>query len=111
MAKVLRFYLDENIPVEVARQLSARGIEAVTVRDLGLLGESGERHLEFAVAAGYVICTNDADFLRVAATGIDHSGIIFGQQSSHYIGDWVNRLTLMHAVYSADEMQNRVEYL
>lgn len=31
----LRFYLDENVPVEIARQLKARNIEAVTVRDLG----------------------------------------------------------------------------
>jgi hypothetical protein len=36
---------------------------------------------------------------------------VFGQQDVHYIGDWVNWLTLMHAVYSDDDMRNRIEYL
>ncbi len=40
----LRFYLDENVSVEVARQLQARGIDVVTVRDLRLLGDSDENH-------------------------------------------------------------------
>ena len=62
MARVLRFYLDENVPVEVARQLHARGIEAATARDLGLLGEPDERHFEVVSTAGYVLCTYDADF-------------------------------------------------
>ena len=34
----LRFYLDENVSVEVARQLQARGIDVVTVRDLRVFG-------------------------------------------------------------------------
>jgi hypothetical protein len=29
----------------------------------------------------------------------------------HWIGDWVKGLELIHAVYTADEMQNHVEYL
>ena len=35
---VFRFYLDENVQVVIAEQLRKRGIEAVTVRDLGTLG-------------------------------------------------------------------------
>lgn len=38
MAESLCFYLDENLPVEIARQLRLRGIDVVTARDLGLLG-------------------------------------------------------------------------
>ncbi|MDQ7028127.1 MAG: DUF5615 family PIN-like protein [Anaerolineae bacterium] len=34
-AQNLRFYLDENIPVEIAKQLQSRGIDVVTARDLG----------------------------------------------------------------------------
>jgi predicted nuclease of predicted toxin-antitoxin system len=29
----LRFYLDENVPTEVGRQLRSSGIDAVTARD------------------------------------------------------------------------------
>ena len=95
MAVTLRFYLDENVPVEVACQLRARGIEAVTARDWGLLGASDAHHLAAASANGYVLCTYDSDYLQLVATGIDHAGIVFGQQEVHYIGSWVNWLTLM----------------
>ncbi len=43
--------------------------------------------------------------------GSGHAGIVFGQQETHYIGEWVNWLSLMHAVYRSEEMWNRVEYL
>lgn len=53
----IRFYLDENLPVEIARQLASRGIEAVTARDLGLLGAADLTHLVRARELGYVFCT------------------------------------------------------
>lgn len=111
MADQLRFYLDENLPVEVARQLRLRGVEVVTARDLGLLDASDEQHLARAVTLHCVLCTNDSDFLNLATEGIEHYGIVFGQQEVHYIGDWVNWLALMHAVYGADELRNRIEFL
>ncbi len=61
MATKLRFYLDENIPVEVAKQLRAQDIDAVTVRDLGLLGAPDRVHLERATAEERVLCTYDSD--------------------------------------------------
>lgn len=85
----LRFYLDENLPVEIARQLKARGIEAITVRDLGKLGDEDENHLARAAEMGYVLCTYDADYIDMAAAGKQHTGIVFGQPESHYIGEWV----------------------
>jgi hypothetical protein len=107
----IRFYLDENLPVEIARQLASRGIEAVTARDLGLLGAADITHLARARELGYVFCTYDAGFIDLAVQGVEHAGIVFGQQDVHYIGRWVSFLELMHAVYSPEEMQNRVEYL
>ena len=111
MAAKVRFYLDENVPVEVARQLRSRGIDVVTARDLGLLGVSDRVHLENATALRRVLCTFDADYLRLVSEGMAHAGIVFGQQSLHYVGDWVNWLTLIHAVYDPQEMVGRVEYL
>jgi hypothetical protein len=111
LAATLRFYLDENVPVEVARQLRARGIEAVTARDWGLLGAADAQHLAAASAKGYVLCIYDSDYLQLVASGIEHAGIVFGQQDVHYIGSWVNWLALMHAVHTPEEMKNRVEYI
>lgn len=105
----LRFYFDENVPVQVARQLRLRDIDAVTVRDLELLGEDDQNHLQNATQQGRVLCTYDPNFLQLAATGIEHAGSVFGQQDIHYIGHWVNWLTLMHAVYTSEEMSNRIE--
>lgn len=111
MADKLRFYLDENVPVAIAKQLQAHGIETVTARDLKLLGASDAVHMTKATAEGFVFCTYDSDYLKIAAEGVEHSGIVFGQQDSHYIGNWVTFLTLLHAVYTPDEMRNRIEFL
>ncbi|MEL7433083.1 MAG: DUF5615 family PIN-like protein [Chloroflexota bacterium] len=111
VADEIRFYLDENVHVEIARQLVSRGIDAVTVRDLGLLGDNDDNHLQRATEMGRVLCTHDSDFVELAASGTEHAGIVFGQQEIHGVGDWVKFLTLMHAVYAPDDMLNMVEYL
>ena len=50
--KSLSFYFDENMPIEIANQLRLRGIEAVTARDLGVLGDTDESHLNRATEMG-----------------------------------------------------------
>lgn len=110
MARI-RYYLDENLPVAVADQLQRRGIDAVTVRDLGLLGRSDIDHLALARSSGRVLCTHDADYLELAREEETHGGIVFGQQQIHGVGSWVNFLELVYNVYSAEEMAGRIEYL
>jgi len=103
--------LDENMPVAIADQLQRRGIEVVTARDLNTLGDSDLNHLARATALGYVLCTYDADYLDLVASGVEHAGIVKGMADKHWVGDWVKGLELIHAVYTADEMHNHVEYL
>ena len=110
-ASTLRFYLDENLPVEIARQLQLRGIEAVTVRDIRRPGDSDPNHLFRATTMEMVLCTNDSDYIALATAGQEHAGIVVGQQDVHYIGSWVRYLELMHAIYSPEDMRNHVEYL
>jgi hypothetical protein len=107
----VRFYLDENVQIVVAEQLQRRGISAVTVRSLNLLGDEDQTHLQRATAMGCVLCTHDTDYYQLASEGAEHAGLVIGQQDQHTIGDWVNGLTLIHAVYTAEEMHNRVEFL
>ena len=95
MEVAIRLYLDENLNPVIAEQLRARGVDAVSVRDLDQLGESDLSHLESASSMGRVLVTSDADFLRLAASGVSHAGIIFGAQSTHRIGDWVRGLALI----------------
>jgi hypothetical protein len=107
----VRFYLDENVQLAVAEQLRRHSIQVVTVRDMELLGDEDSSHLTRATQMGHVLCTHDYDFVYLASTGIEHAGLIIGQQDKHKIGDWVKGLILIHAVYSVEEMQNRIEYL
>ncbi|MCB9077995.1 MAG: DUF5615 family PIN-like protein [Anaerolineaceae bacterium] len=111
MADKIRFYLDENVPIAISVQLKRRHIDAVTVRDLGVLGDSDVNHLRRATEMGYVLCTHDVDYIELAATGTAHTGIVFGQQHRHNIGDWVRFLELLHTLYESDEMRNRIEYV
>jgi predicted nuclease of predicted toxin-antitoxin system len=106
-----RFYLDENVQVVVAEQLALRGIDAVTVRSLELLGDEDENHLVRATGMGRILCTHDTDYYELAMSGRNHAGIIIGQAEKHTIGDWVKGLVLIHAVYTAEDMENRVEFL
>ena len=107
----VHFYLDENVQIVVADQLRRHSIEVVTVRELGLLGDDDATHLQRATQMGRVLCTYDTDYYELAISGVQHAGIVIGQGDIHKIGDWVKGLGLVHAVYSAEEMRNRIEFL
>ncbi len=111
MGSAIRLYFDENVEIVVAEQMRARGVEAIIVQDLGLLGDTDENHLERASRMGYVLCTYDQDYLRISAKLIEHSGIIFPQNRSTSVGDWVRGLELICEVLTAEEMKDHIEYL
>ncbi len=91
--------------------MRSRGIDVVTVRDLGYLGDTDLNHLQRAAALGRVLCTFDFDFVRLHAQGISHAGIVIAQHFDTTIGDWVRGLELICSAMSAEEMQNHIEYL
>lgn len=105
------FHFDEHIFTELADALRSRGIDVTTTAEAGLLGARDEEHLSFAAAAGRVVVTQDVDFLRLHAKGLQHAGIVYCQQQSRSIGEMLRRLVLIHAALSPEEMKNRVEYL
>lgn len=107
----IRFYLDENMPIELARQLRRRGIDAITVRDLDLLGDDDLSHLRRAAEQGRILCTYDKDYTRLAKQGIEHKGIVFISGKRRAIGVLVKCLEQMYLDYTSDGMQNKVEYL
>lgn len=111
MPGAIRLYLDENLSPKIAEQLRYRGIDAVSVRDLDVLGDEDINHLSRATQQGRVLATADVDFLRIAAEGIEHAGIVFGSLDTHTIGDWVKILELLCFVLESDEMLNHVEFV
>ena len=60
---------------------------------------------------GRVLCTYDQDFLRMAAEGIEHSGIIFARQQKVTIGGWVREIKAIHAQIQAEDIVNQVVFL
>ena len=107
-----KFYLDEQMPVVIAKELRRRKIEATTVKELQLRGSSDDSHLDRAAATGWVLCTMDDDYVELAKAGMQHTVIVVGvRKDRKAIGTWVRFLIWMHETYSQDDMRNRVEYL
>ena len=102
----IRFYLDENLSPEIAKQLATHGIDALR----GPLREGDASHLRRASDLGRVLCTRDRDFVRLHGQVKEHAGINKGLKR-HTIGDWVNYLKFVHAVSSPNDLRNNLEYL
>ena len=95
----------------IAEQLVKGGIDAVTVQELDVLGESDEQHLQRAAEMRRVVCTQDQDFLRIARTTSEYAGIAFAEQYGATIGGWVKALRNLHASTTAEEMQGQLRFL
>ena len=54
--------------------------------------------------------TQDRDFLRLAASGIAHAGVVYAPQGAP-LGTIIGGLLLIYNVLSAEEMMDTVEYL
>ena len=111
MPRAIRFHLDENCDPRIAAGLRALGVDITTTADAGLLRAPDEHHLAFAVTDNRAIVTQDTDFLRLAAAGREHSGIVFYSQGSRSIGQVIRAVQLIWELLEPDEMRNRVEYL
>jgi hypothetical protein len=110
----VRFFTDEDIHGVVAVQLRAAGLDAVSTPEAGRLGESDLSQLLWATQEGRAVVTfNTGDFARLhhefMNQGQHHAGIIVSQQRS--IGDTVKRLLHLASSRSAEDMQDRLEFL
>ena len=86
MAERIRHYTDEHVPRAVVRGLHERGVDTLTVSEAGMLGASDEEHLAFARREERVLFTQDDDFLRMHASGVEHAGIVYSRQPNT-VGD------------------------
>ena len=110
MAQAVKFYTDEHVARAVARGLRERGVDVLTAVEAGLLSATDEQHLQRAGQDSRVVVTQDDDFLRLHAAGIQHAGIAYSPQGTP-IGRLIHGLMLIWQVLDADEMCNHVEYL
>lgn len=104
------YYTDEHVANAVIRGLRQRGIDVLSVPEAGMMGATDEAHLVFAFERRRVLFTQDTDFLRLAATGIDHAGVVYATQTTS-IGDIIRGLFLIYQVLEAEDMLGKIEYL
>ena len=109
MAEV-RFYADEHIPKAVIRGLRQRGVDILTVADAASIGAEDSTHLRRACGERRVIVTQDDDFLRLAAGGEPHAGIVYAPQHTS-VSALIHGLLLIHRVLDAEEMVDHIEFL
>jgi predicted nuclease of predicted toxin-antitoxin system len=106
----IRFYTDEHVHRAVIKGLRQRGVDVLSVPEAGLLGASDEEHLSRARLEGRVLFTQDDDFLRLAAAGHPHAGIVYAPQQTS-IGEIVHALMLIYQVLEPADVENHIEFL
>lgn len=102
--------MDEHVSSAVTDGLRRRGVEVLTVQEAHREELDDDDQLRFAFEGGWCVFTQDADFLRLHARGIPHSGIVYAPQGTG-VGTIVRGLMLVYELLSPDDMVAHVEFL
>ncbi len=102
--------MDEHVPSAVTAGLRARGVDVLTAQEAGRVSVEDEVHLALATSLGRALVSRDADFARLHACGISHTGIVYMPYPMS-VGESIRRLLLVYEVLDAEEMVNHLEYL
>ena len=111
MARTIRFHLDENCDSRIAAGLRLHGVNVTTAAEARLLGADDQAHLRFAFTESRVIVTSDEDFLRMAASGAAHAGIVYLRPEKRSLGEAIRQLVLVWELLDPHAMRGQVEYL
>jgi hypothetical protein len=113
----IRLYLDEDAMAEALVQaLTERGVDITTANLENMVFRLDSEHLAYAAALGRVLYSfNVGDYCQLhaewVAAGRSHAGIIVASQQRFSIGEQMQRLLQIINKLSAEEMQNRLEFL
>jgi predicted nuclease of predicted toxin-antitoxin system len=111
VAERIRSHFNEQIDPNIAAALRRHGVDVTTTIEAGLRSAGDLAQLEYAMTRSRVIVTDDADFLRLDASGIKHAGIAFCHLESISIREIIRGLILIYEVLTPEEMMGRVEFL
>ena len=114
----MKFLIDEDLSPSVARYLCEQLlVDAIAVRDRGLLGKSDRKVMEYAFNEDRILVTaNISDFEKFALAFEVHAGIVFVRE-----GDLLRNeqfkimqdavLFIQHELEEGRDMINRVLYI
>jgi len=113
----IRLYFDEDAQRgSLTGSLRLRGVNVQTTNEAGMVGKSDEEQLEYATSVGRVIYSfNVRDFNALHTEWLikekSHGSIILAPQLRYSIGERMRRLLVIVSSLSAEQMQNRIEFL
>ena len=107
----MKFHTDEHVAEAVALGLRRRGVDVTTTPELQLLGADDGFQLAMCLREGRVMVSNDADMLRLAASGVEHAGIAYCHNQKYKPGQLILRLLALHGRVPAEEMKGRIEFM
>ena len=96
--------------------LRARNVDLLTAAEAGMINGQDEDHLTAASTAGRALFTyNTADYCALHQWWISlertHAGIIVAPQQQYSVGEELRRIMRLISRCSAEQMQNRLEFL
>ncbi len=108
---MLKFHLDENVDTAVADGLKSRGFDCTTSDEAALLHADDSTQLAYCLRENRVMISHDADMLRLARSGVQHSGLAWCKMHSRSIKQIILSCEFLNRNTTSDEMQNRVEFI
>jgi predicted nuclease of predicted toxin-antitoxin system len=107
--------MDVHVPGPITSGLLRRGVTVLRAQDDGMDEKDDPVLLDRALALGYVIFTQDRDFLAEAAhrqrTGQVFAGVVYARQQIVPYRICIDDLELLAKVYDPADMMNRLVYL
>jgi Domain of unknown function (DUF5615) len=113
----IKLYMDEDaMAAKVVAGMRSRGVDVLTAKLAGMLTRDDEDHLAFGAAGNRTLYSfNQGHFLRLhtewISSGRDHAGVILAKQKRYSPREQIRRLSRLVETLSAEDMQNRVEFL
>ena len=114
---IIRLYLDEDSSdLDLLKALRLRGVDVVGAAESGMRGQSDAEQLKWSTSHRRVLySSNRGDFHRIHSemmrSGQNHAGIVLVVQQRYSIGEQCHRLLRLIKTLSAEEMENRLEFL
>ena len=113
----IRLYFDEDtMDADLVHALRIRGVDVTTALEQKMIRRDDIEHLELATVQGRALYSfNVGDYQRLhteyLTQGKHHSGVILAQQQRYSLGEQMRRLLRIIARISAEEMEDRIEFL
>jgi predicted nuclease of predicted toxin-antitoxin system len=106
---MLKFYSNENFPIEMVNLLRGRGYDVLTSYEAGQANQKipDDEVLMYATNAGRTVITeNRQDFMNLYFTTSNHAGIVICKADRDYAG----KVQVLHDFFTQDKqpMDNRL---